>query len=39
MADILTKVLLGPATKSFFDTLHLRGFVGNKKGKWPVGEC
>ena len=33
MADILTKVLPGPATKTFSDKLHLRKFVVKKEKK------
>ena len=39
MADILTKVLPGPATKTFSDKLHLRKFVAKEKKTLFVGEC
>ena len=39
MADILTKVLPGPATKTFCDKLHLRKCSDPDSKVLFVGEC
>lgn len=38
MADILTIVLPGPASRTFCDRLHLRESLGPKERKQSVGE-